>query len=158
MNAHVLSHFFYCPLLWLFCSKCDYKEVIKVHKRALRTIYFTFNYNLKELLLIDRNCSIHQRHLQTLMVEIFKSVHNQNAIIISELFKEKSVIYNFRYNCLLKLPKVSTVKYGTNSLIFKGSLIWNTLPIEIKRSHSIAIFKKEIKKYNFTNCTCLICK
>ena len=44
----------------------------KLHKRALRTVYNNFNLEFDELLQIDKSCSIHVKHLRTLMVEIYK--------------------------------------------------------------------------------------
>ena len=37
--AVILSHFNFCPLIWLFCNKSVYKEVDRTHKRALRILY-----------------------------------------------------------------------------------------------------------------------
>ena len=48
INAHVISYFFYCPLIWMFCRKNDMNSIIKVHKRALRTIHNNFNLTYEE--------------------------------------------------------------------------------------------------------------
>ena len=75
VNAHVLSNFFYCLLIWMFCRKADMARIDKIHKRALRTIYNNFDLSLEELLLLDKSCTIHQKHLQFLMIEVFKSIN-----------------------------------------------------------------------------------
>ena len=59
---------------------------------------------------------------------------------------------------LVNLPKAVSTTYGTNSLAFKGSLIWNTLPNFIKDSPSLTVFLNRIKEWNGENCTCNICK
>ena len=82
INAHVISHFFYCPVIWMFCNKSDMKLVIKVHKRALKTIYNNFLLSYNELLLLDNGLTIHDKHLQHLMTEIFKCLHNKSPQIL----------------------------------------------------------------------------
>ena len=59
------------PSIWMFCKKSSMKLISKTHKRALRTVYDEFSLSLQELLEIDNNCRIHQRHLQLLMIEIY---------------------------------------------------------------------------------------
>ena len=49
---------------------------------------------------------------------------------------------------LINLPKAESTTFGTNSLAFKGSLIWNTLPNFIKSSPTQSIFLKGIKTWN----------
>ena len=157
VNAHVLSHFHYCPLIWMFCLKKDMNLITTVHKRALRTIYNNFYLTYEELLDLSKSFSIHQKHLQYLMIEIFKCTRQENPLIFRELFQTKDQPYNLRNNNLLKLPLVSTTKFGTNSLIFKGSLIWNALSNSMKNSNSLSIFKREIRNLEIS-CTCSICK
>ena len=158
INAHVLSYFYYCPLIWMFCLKKDMSRITKVHKRALRTIYNNFDLNYEELLDLDKSLNIHQKHLQCLMINVFKSIKQENPLIVSELFQAKEQPYNLRNNNLIKLPSASSTRFGTNSLIFKGSLIWNTLPSFIKNSNTLSIFKKRIRNWKFDSCSCSICK
>ena len=157
INAHVLSQFYYCPLIWMFCLKKDMKLIINVHKRALRTTYNNFYLSYEELLDLDKSVTIHQKHLQYLMIEIFKSTRQENPLIVRELFQTKELPYNIRNNNLLKLPPTSSTRFGTNSLVFKGSLIWNTLPSSLKNSNTLSIFKKDIKNWKIESCSCSIC-
>ena len=157
MNAHVFSYFHYCPLIWMFCLKTDITRINKVHKRCLRILYNDFTLSLNDLLDIDKSVNIHRRHLQSLMIEIFKSRKNLNPIIVSELFENKYLPYNLRNSNILKLPSALSTRYGTNSVLFKGSLVWNTLPAEIKSLTTLSAFQKKIKLWKFKNCSCSIC-
>ena len=49
-----------------------------------------------------------------------------------DLFTKKVVEYDFRIKILCKLPPARSQGFGTNSLKFKGSLLWNSLIDEIK--------------------------
>ena len=70
----------------------------------------------------------------------------------------KDWTHDLRAKDLLKLPKARIVVNGFNSIIFRGSVLWNGIPDEIKSSHSIASFKINIKVWNGKDCKCIICK
>ena len=53
----------------------------------------------------------------------------------------KPVPYDLRTSEKLYLPTVNTIRSGLNSLIFRGSLLWNNLPTSIKISQSLADFR-----------------
>ena len=158
INAHVISQFFYCPLIWMFCAKGDMKTIIKVHKRALRTIHNNFNLSYNELLDLDNSCTIHQKHLQCLMIEIYKALNENGPLLVKELFTTKEQPYNLRNQHILKLPSARSITFGTNSLVFKGSIVWNTLPSLFKSSSTLYQFKNRIKTWRAESCSCRICK
>ena len=47
VNSYIISIFYYCPLVWMFCQKKDYKLIQKTHKRALKVLSnnFVADYN-----------------------------------------------------------------------------------------------------------------
>ena len=49
------------------------------------------------------------------------------------------------------------MKYGINSLRFRGAMLWNVLN-DAKKIGSVAAFKKEIKIWDGTGCLFTICK
>ena len=82
VNTYILPYFFYCPLIWMFCRKTEMNRINKVHKRALKTIYIeSSSLSFEDLLTLDNSVSIHKRHLQILMLEVFKSVNHQGKSI-----------------------------------------------------------------------------
>ena len=131
--------------------------VEKAHKRALRATYNDFNAFFTDLLDRAGHVTIHNKHLHFLMTEIFKSIHSEDPPFMKTLFDEKPVKYDLRRKMLLKLPPTRTVKNGTMSVIFKGSLIWNTLPNSYKTAKNISHFKSLIRQWDGNNCTCKIC-
>ena len=56
---------------------------------------------------------------------------------MQEFFDLKVTPYSLRNNNLLKLPKKNTLRFGTQALCFKGSLIWNTVPNHFKNITSL---------------------
>ena len=129
----------------MFCSKHSNNMIDKVHNRALRAVYRLFDTSFLDLLTIDQSTSIHTRNLRFLLVEIFKSLNHLNPEFMWDIFKVKACPYNLRSGTSLKLPCSNTVKYGTNALLFRGSLLWCRLEKSIKTSPSISIFKSKLK-------------
>ena len=66
--------------------------------------------------------------------------------------------YNLRnFHCLYSTNK-RTVKYGTETVKYRGPQIWNLVPEKTKNAPSFDIFKKEIGKWKGEKCPCRICK
>ena len=56
------------------------------------------------------------------------------------------------------LPPARSTYYGTNSVYFRGPLIWNNLPSYIKSSRSVCELKNNMKNFRNIDCGCLICQ
>ena len=63
-------------------------------------------------------------------------------------FTHEEIPYNLRKGQVLSLPPARSTYYGTNSVHFRGSLIWNNLPSYIKSSRSVCEFKNNIKNFS----------
>ena len=129
----------------------------KIHYKTLKVIYES-NETYEELLVKSKTISLHQRHLRFLLTEIYKSTVNINPQFMWAFFKNKEIPYNLRRGPVLSIPPASSTTYGTNSIHFRGSLIWNRLPNFIKSSNSIIQFKNNIKLIGNIDCGCLICR
>ena len=153
VNAFFYSHFNYCPHVWMFSTKDANNKLEKLHKRALQTIHSDYDsaLNYEDLLSRDNSVTIHQRNLQFLMTEIF------NPSFMKEFFIIEETCYNLRCQCRMKVPRVTSTKYGLETLSFRECQIWNTLPSEFKYLSSVPKFKEQIKGWSRSNCNCRIC-
>ena len=61
------------------------------------------------------------------------------------------------FQCLYSTNK-RTVKYGTETVTYRGPQIWNLVPENTKNASSFDIFKKEIGKWKGEKCPCRIFK
>ena len=110
----------------------------------MRIIYNNDNEEeLDALLQRDGTLTIHKNNLQKLMVEIYTTMNHLNPPYMWDLFPKKMVEYDFRNKIICELPPVRSQRFGTNSLKFKGSLLWNTFSGEIKTAKSLVIFKQK---------------
>ena len=109
-------------------QKSIYFKMQKNHDKTLRVIYQS-DESYENLLNVDNSVSLHQRHLRILITEIFKGVSKKNPNFMWSYFSSKNVSYNLRKGPSLLLPSAKSTVYGTNSVHFKGTLIWNNVPI-----------------------------
>ena len=60
-------------------------------------------------------------------------------------FTYNNISYNLRKGYILYLPNTHSTYDGTNSVHFRGSLIWSNLPRDIKSSKSLSKFKPKLR-------------
>ena len=71
-------------------------KINHIHERALRIAYQDFTSSFAELLINDNSVSIHQRNLQLLVTEIYRTKMNINPSFMKEIFvKSLLVLQNF---------------------------------------------------------------
>ena len=103
---------------------------------------------------VNKSLTIHQRNLQLLMTEIFKTKNNVNPIFMKDIFAIKNSYYSLRNPNNLQLPKIRTTKYGTENIQFRGCSVWSSLPNSLKDSDSLQGFKRRIKQWDGSCCNC----
>ena len=158
MTFMVMSHFSYCPLVWMFHERKSNNKINKVHERALRIIHKDSTSNFEECLIKSNSVSVHQRNLQLLLTEIYKTVNSLKPSFVAEIFVTKDVPYGLRGGNNLVFPRARTNFYGIDTIRFIGQKLWQTLPKEMKESQSLEIFKRSIKSIKTLDGSCKLCK
>ena len=78
---------------------------------------------------------------------------------MNEVFPLKTpVTYDLRRPREFYTRPIRTVHYGTESIGFLASKIWEIVPDNIKESSTIIKFKRKIKGWIPTNCPCRLCR
>ena len=139
-NAFIPSQFNSAPLIQMFCQKTLYLKIEKIHQKTLGIIHQS-HATYRDLLERNGSTSFHQRCLQFLLTEIYKSIVTTNPIFMQCFFREREAPYNLKKVVALFLPPARSTTRGENSIYFPGTLIWNQLPSSIKSSQSIIEFK-----------------
>ena len=116
-NAFIDSQFNYAPLIWMFCHKATCLKMQKIHHNSLKLIYQS-DASYDNLLQLRNSLFLHQRHLQFLWAEIYKSTGTLNPQFIWSYFKYRKVAHNLRWGPVLFIPPARSTIYGTNSCIF----------------------------------------
>ena len=88
---------------------------------------------------------------------VYKCVNDLAPKYLSDLFipykKDRTVRNNFKH--LLDCPENRDAKsksYGHRAFGFAGADMWNTLPLDIKLSSSVSVFKSKLKTHLFKQC------
>ena len=158
VNAITLSQFSYRPVVWMFHVRSVNNKINKTDERALRLAFKDASSKCEDLLMKVASVTIHQRNLQFLSTEIYKTKHDLNPKYTGEIFVEKNIAYSLRGNNHLSVPILCTNAYGTKAIRYTGHKLSQFLPLEIKGSHTLTDFKRKIKQNQFSNSNCRLCK
>ena len=75
---------------------------------------------------------------------MFKTIKGLTLVYLQNSFSMRCTQYNFRDSgAKLKLPMTRT-NYGKRAFCYSGALLWNNLPISLRKSDSLGYFKREI--------------
>ena len=144
-KTFIRSTFSYCPLIWMFCGKTTNNRINQLHKRALRVLQNDYTATFEDLLEKSEEVTVHCSNLQKLMIEIYECTNYIGPSVLTEFFTTKEISYDLRIKNLPQIPKVKTSSYGQSSLLFRGSILWNTLSDSIKSAQNIKGFKTMIR-------------
>ena len=158
MNAFIFSQFGYCTLEWMFHSRKLNNRINNIDERALRIVYRDYESTFQQFLKQNKSVSIHQRNLQILATEIFKTKNALRPVIMDDVFNFKNLAYNFQNAESLNRSNVSCVKYGTETITSLGVKIWKIVPNDYKGLTSLSTFKSKIKNWETDKCPCRLCK
>ena len=85
MKTFIISQFNCFPLLvWIFHSRKLNHRINSIHERTLRVAYQDYKSTFLELLQRDNSITIHQRNLQVLATESFKTKNDLSPEIIKK--------------------------------------------------------------------------
>ena len=156
-QTFVLSNFNYCPVVWHFCSAALMKKIEYIQERAMRFIYNDFSSSYNELLLSHKYDTLHVRRIKSIASEVYKTVSSLNPDFMKDMITEKSNDIGLRDGQKLIQPEFKKIRYGRNTFSYYGPHIWNLLPIAIKASTSIEMFKRLLKTWDGPKCSCSAC-
>ena len=122
-TAFINSESHYASLIWMFAGKTLIPKVQKIHFRTLQMVYNTYEKSYNELLILNRDKSIHQKHLHFWATEVYKPVNNLNPEFMWNYFNFSTLPYELRKGNKVNLPETRTCHCGIKSLLFRGALL-----------------------------------
>ena len=157
-TSFIKSHFSYCPLIWMFCSKKSMKKINSIHERSLRLLLNDYESTFDLLLEKSHEISVHQNCINSLMIEVYKYLNGLSPDIMNEIFILRKNSYNLRHFHLFQTENPRSSKFGLDAIAYRASQLWQQLPTEIREVPSLSIFKDKIKTWKCSNCPCRSCK
>ena len=154
-KTFVLSTFNYCPIVWHFCGNGDMHKIEKVNERATRFIYNDYTTDYLTLLEENEESTMYLKRIRIIAQEVYKSLHGLSPKYTNELLRDRT--FKSRRPLDLYVPKVNQISYGYRSYQFEAPTVWNSLPLDIRRSENFPLFKKLIKSWTGSSCRCNSC-
>ena len=160
LKSFIESQFSYSPLAWMFHDRWLENKINRIHERALRFVYDDDIATFKELLVMDGSFTIHQRNIQTMIIEMYKSKHEIGPDLLKNIFtiNDNYEGPHLRSKSEFTRPNINTVHYGNDSLQYFGSVIWELVPQNIKEVDNLEQFKDNIKNWAPDPCPCRLCR
>jgi hypothetical protein len=139
--AHCMSHINYASTLWCGASQNNLKKLKSLHRRALNLL----NSNHQE---ISGNhtqniLSLQKQFQYNTAVLTFKVRMDLAPTYLSQFLTEAPTRYGSD-NYILPRTRVDIFK---TSFAFSGSIVWNSLPLNVKSSSSLKRFKAAVKQH-----------
>ena len=81
------------------------------------------------------------RRMRYLCVGIYKTLNDLNPGYMKDIFQVQQSAYSTRRPHNIKVPRVNETTFGTRSIRYEGTKIWNHLPNSLKSAETLQIFK-----------------
>ena len=140
----------------MLCSRNSNKKINRLHKKALRLVYDDYSSSFETLLERDSSFTIHHQNIQSMLIEIYKSLNNAST----ENFFDSLFEFKFRQSQFpleLKMPFCNSVYHGKNSIRYFGPQIWKPVLFEIRSAATLEDFCRKTKCWKPEECPCRLC-
>ena len=152
LKLFVESQFKYCSIVWMSHSRRTNNKINGLHEKALIIVYDDDVSFFHQLLAQAESFCIHHQNIQRLSIEIYKAFHDISGNSLKELFAKRESTTSLRSKPELVIPSVNSILKVKNALRNFGSVIWNSLPTEIREDHSILSFVTKRKQWKSIAC------
>ena len=87
----------------MFASKTAINEILEIHYRILQVVYCEYYKSYEKLLQINKDISVHQKHLHILALEVYKSIMHFNPEFMLHCFNTRLIPYKgMKKRCRLR--------------------------------------------------------
>ena len=151
MRSLILSRLDYCNGLLSSIPKSHVNRLQSLQNWAARLIFEVSKGHSPQPLLNSLHwLPVHKRITFKLLLYVYKSLHNQAPVYLSECLTVYTPSRNLRssYNLQLSYPITHNLS-GDRTFTVSASKIWNNLPMTIRQSASVKSFIKALKSYLF---------
>ena len=77
---------------------------------------------------------------------------------MNDIFKLRENTYNLRNFHIFESENPRTKRFGLDCIAYRASQLWKNVPVEIRNSNSLTVFKEKIKKVPLIPCSCNCCR
>ena len=88
------------------------------------------------------------------MIEVYKYLHGLSPESMIDISTPRKNPYNIHNIRLFGSENPRPVRFGVNAIVFRACQLWQKVPIAIKDSLSLEIFRAKIKLRSCDDCPC----
>ena len=151
----------YAVTVWGTCPPALFNDLEKIHVRAAKIIHQIPSHSDKvETMNVARWDSLDYIYKRKILAIMHKLQYKTIPEAIQDHFKKR--LSHSRDGCSFNLPRIHK-EIGRTSVIFRGTLLWNTVSLETRKTCSLQQFKNKIHRdkklitsLSFGKETCLI--
>ena len=133
----IKSHFNYCQLLWMICSRQSNNLINEVYERDPKLTYRAGKKDFQQIRREQNEITIYQKKLQVLMTEVYKIVNVILPSIMNYLFQFCCNTSNSRNFQEIFTENRKTVKYGTETVAHQVPFLWGNIHTKFKNAKSL---------------------
>ena len=151
-HALISSRLNYCNLLLCGVPKYSLQKVQHVQNTAARILTHTKKSAHITPVLVDLHwLRVLFRIQYKILLFVYKSLNDLDPSYLRDLLHYPLPLGSLRssINELLQVPMSRLKTYGDRSFSVVAPKLWNTLPLNLRKSPSIDVFKKSLKTYLF---------
>ena len=148
----IQSQFDYCITVWGACSQYLIDSLQRLQNRAARIITNNYDYSISPVTIVKSLnwMTIEKRCSYFTAITVYKCLNKQAPTQLSQMFNFVKDTHNVNtrssINNVLHLPKPNTEIFKS-SLHYRGSQLWNNLPMLVKNSSSLSTLKYSLKSH-----------
>ena len=153
-NALVMPYFNYCSAAWGNINKGLGDKLQNMQNRAARILTFS-NYEVRSSVLLDELGSerLEYVRLKKLALTMYKIHNDLSPSYLRRIFTNTSNVHshnlrNSELNYYVPRPRTESAK---GSQYYRGSVVWNKIPSEIRNLPSLNVFKTSFYGKHYLN-------
>ena len=144
----------YGILVWGLTYETYINPVFLLQKRIIRAMSFEhFTSHSAPIFLNLKILKLHDLFQLKLLSFVYESVNKISPVCFHNFFKSVESVHQYGTRQAGKddifLPQKNTSQYGLRSVRYNGAKCWNDIPVEIKRSPSVKMFRQKLKTFLF---------
>ena len=157
-NAEILIHAFvssrldYCNVLLSGLPRSSTRSLQMVQNTAARILTKTRKFDhITPVLASLHWLPVHVRSDFKVLLMIYKIVNGYSPSYLSDLLKSYTPTRTLHSQNteLLSVPRVKKKSAGERAFSYRAPFLWNNLPIDIRQSDSVEVFKSKLKTHLF---------
>ena len=157
IHNYVISRLDYCNVLYYGLPNCDLKKIQNVFNRAARLIKGLSPRSRITPTLIELHwLPVKARIMFKICVLTYQALASEKPLYMRNMLKsfQPATVVNLRHSddpFRLDEPR-SMTSMGTRAFERSAPRLFNKLPLEVKQSPNVKIFKKRLKTHIFADC------